>query len=376
MTEPEHTLHGASHPLSPPDDELSLYTVVRALLQYRYLIVVSGLVITVLVVGWALVGARTYTSEVAFMPQSNSGRASVDGLAGLARQLGVAVPQAEPAQSPQFYAEFLGSREILGRLLADTFSVAAEPTTGTEPVLGTLADLLRIDGEEDLIRREETLRVLAEAVSTSTTRETGIVRLKVKTPWAGLSVAVARRLIELVNEFNLETRQLNAAAESRFVQGRLGETEMSLHDAEDQLRAFLETNRQFENSPQLIFEHDRLQRQVLHQQQLSTGLQEALESARIAQVRDTPLITVVEQPQYPVYPDSRYVLLRVILGLMLGAMGGLIFGLGRDFLRKGPEGEDAEYGKFRQVWGETLADIHVWRGRLPRWRANPKGSQG
>jgi uncharacterized protein involved in exopolysaccharide biosynthesis len=189
------------------------------------------------------------------------------------------------------------------------------------------------------------------------TTPTGMVRLEVTSARPGLSQAMAASLIDLINEFNLETRQSNAAAESRFVQERLNETQASLRATEDELRAFLEANRQFQNSPQLLFEHDRLQRELMHKQQLYTGLQESYENARIAQVRDTPLITVVEPPRRPVNPDSRRIPLRALLGVLVGGMVGVLIAFLREFVVRGPARKDPEYEKLQHAWTDTLADL-------------------
>ena len=313
------------------DDEISLYALFGVLLKYRFVVMGAALLVGFVAAGAALIGTRSYTAEATFMPQGGGGSGAAGGIAALVAQ---SLPQTGADQSPQFYTELLGSRALLGRLLPDTFTVTADSRTGALAARGTLADLLQIEEEVAPIRRDETLRAVSAAISTSRTQETGMVRLEVTTPWAELSEQVARRLIELVNEFNLETRQTNAAAESRFVEERLAETGVNLRRAEEELRAFLEANRRFQNSPQLVFEHDRLERQVLHQQQLYTGLQQSLEAARIAQVRDTPLITVVGPPERPVYPDSRRVRLRAILGILVGGMLGVFFSLGHEFLWK------------------------------------------
>lgn len=372
MTDPRNVLQ----PPPPEDDTISLYALFRVLLQYRYLVVGATLLMGFVAAGSALMRARSYTAHAAFMPQGGPGSASTGAIAALAGRFGVSVPQVEPAQSPQFYAELLESRELLGRLLPDTFSVAFDPRTGAEAARGTLADFLQIEEEVVPLRREKTLRAVSTAISTSTTRETGIVHVQVTTPWAELSEAVAWRLIELVNEFNLKTRQTNAAAESRFIEERLTETGASLRHAEEELRTFLEANRQFQDSPQLLFEHDRLQRRVLHQQQLYTELQQSLERARITEVRDTPVITVVESPERPVYPDSRRVALWALLGLLGGGMVAVFFSFLREFLWNAPEGEDPEYERLQHVWRETLADLTVGRRRptaAPASSARAKG---
>ncbi len=75
--------------------------------------------------------------------------------------------------------------------------------------------------------------------------------------------------------------------------------------AEDTLEKFLQTNRQLENSPQLSFQRDRLQREAGRQQQMMLGLVQQYEDARIREVRDTPVITVIERPVLAASADSR-----------------------------------------------------------------------
>ena len=358
MTEARSTSHAPSR----KTDEVSLYAFGRVALQYRYAIVGTGLVTAFVVSVAALLASRSFTAEATFMPQGTTTGRGTGGLAALAGQLGMSLDEAEPTQSPQFYVELLASRELRSRLLADTFEVAADPRTGLEAERGTLADLLSIEEDSAPVRRERALRVV-EGIVTATTAGMGLVRLEVKTGRADLSEAIAGRLIELVNQFNLEIRQTQAAAETRFVEERIHESEARIRETEREFRIFLEANRQFENSPELTFEHDRLHQRDLQQRQLHAGLQESLQSASIARARDTPLITVITTPDAPAYPDSRRIPLRAILGGLLGATLGLVVAFSREFLGNARSTTDGEYREFRRAWGETVADLLPWRSR-------------
>jgi uncharacterized protein involved in exopolysaccharide biosynthesis len=54
------------------------------------------------------------------------------------------------------------------------------------------------------------------------------------------------------------------------------------------MQAFLQANRQWANSPDLTFQHDRLERDIALRQQVYTTLVQSFEQARISEVRDTP----------------------------------------------------------------------------------------
>jgi uncharacterized protein involved in exopolysaccharide biosynthesis len=342
------TTEVAAAPQPTPSGEVSPYALLRVLLHNRLTIVATAVGVALLLVAWGLLGGRRYTVEATFMPQAPPTRNTPGGLAALAGQFGLSLTTGEPAQSPAFYVELLRSRALLGRILTDTFTIPAEE--GADFERGTVADIFDVRASSAAVRRERTLRALTRAVTASISRETGIVHVGVTTRWPSASRAITERLIALVNEFNLESRQSNAAAERQFVAGRLAETEAVLAGAENALRDFLDANRQYQNSPQLQFERDRLQRQVTHQQELYTGLQEALENARIGEVRDTPVITVIQAPEQPVYPDSRRLARRGILGLIVGLMLGVAVALGAEYLRHPSTREDEEYLKLRAEW--------------------------
>jgi uncharacterized protein involved in exopolysaccharide biosynthesis len=366
--------------MTHPSNEISLYAPLRVLLQARYFVVLGAIAVACLAVLPPFFGARSYTSTAAFMPQGTTG-AGGGGLAAAAGQFGINLRPVEATQSPQFYAEIATSRELLARLVADTFTVSTEVDGERTLMSGTLADLRQVEADSPEHRRERTLRMLSDEMISVNTTSTGMVRLAVTSPWPELSEAIATRVIELVNDFNLRRRQSNAAAESQFVRERLAAAEASLRGAEDELRAFLESNRQFQNSPQLVFEHDRFQREVLHRQQLYTRLQESYEDAQIAEVRDTPLITVVEQPERPVFPNSRRLPLRGLLGLFAGALIAFLIAFVRELAVRTSEDRDPEYERLQTVWADTLADFRLApRGsssrQLPRTVGNVAASEG
>ena len=353
-----------------PEDEISLLDLLNVLLRRRGILVAATGTVTVLTLLVILLTPRSYTATTSFIPQMSEAGAS--RLAGLASQFGFRVPSESPGESPAFYSELVESREILAPLAREELTFREEEDEEVFTITGTLPDLLEMDEELDpAVRQQSAMKWLREeAVSVSTGRETGLVEVSVQTPWAGLSQLLARRILDRVNAFNLQTRQSRAAAERTFVEDRLAEARDSLRAAEDRLEAFLESNRQFlanrSSSPELSFRHERLQRQVAMQQQVYTSLAEAYEQARIAEVRNTPVITVVESPERPVRPDSRQGVLKLALGVILGGMLGVFLAFGQEFMHRARSQEDEEYREFSTLWAQTRADVKSLGGLLGR----------
>jgi len=143
-----------------------------------------------------------------------------------------------------------------------------------------------------------------------------------------LSDEIAARLVSIINAFNLERRRTQAAAERSFAESRVTSIKGDLRAAEGRLQDFLQHNANCCEAPSLRFEEQRLSRDVATQQQLYTTMLQSFEQAKIDEVRDTPVITIIEPPTIPVRPDSRRAALLLPLGVIAGAMVGAIAVIG------------------------------------------------
>jgi uncharacterized protein involved in exopolysaccharide biosynthesis len=85
------------------------------------------------------------------------------------------------------------------------------------------------------------------------------------------------------------------------------------------------------------------------EQQVFNSLAEAYEQAKLEEVRDTPVLTVVEAPTPPVRPDSRGVIKKALAGLLVGGViGGLVALLREAAARLNAQGQP-EVGEFRRL---------------------------
>ncbi len=87
------------------------------------------------------------------------------------------------------------------------------------------------------------LRRFRGLITADLDRPSGVVTFEVETDNPQLSAQIAKRLLDLLNRFNLETRQSQASAERRFTEVRLAEAKQELLETENRLQAFLEVNR-------------------------------------------------------------------------------------------------------------------------------------
>jgi uncharacterized protein involved in exopolysaccharide biosynthesis len=299
------------------------------MLLRRHWRLVAGLPFALAVVAAvvSLIMRPTYTASTTFVPEAGAGAKLPSSLAGLAGQFGLSLG-ADASRSPRFYSEVLKSRELLERVLQarymDPRSAAGDSTR--------LLEILHTRARSAADTLSQGLLVLRTLISTSVDNQTGIVRLSVNSRYAELAAAIANRMVASLNEFNTHTRQSQARERRRFVEQRIAEAETELRAAEGDLRAFYERNRSWQQSPQLMFEEGRLRRQVEIRQEVYLTLKREFETARIEEVNDTPVITVIDAAVAPRLRTRPRRTLMVLLGFLLGAIAGVFAAFGTEYV--------------------------------------------
>jgi uncharacterized protein involved in exopolysaccharide biosynthesis len=344
----------------PPAEPLSLLSLVNAALRYRWLVVRVTVVAIALVVAVTLLLPREYTTSASFRSQARgSGAASM--IPGLAAQLGLLAPLTEGSQSPAFYVELLQSRQILGAVVTHRFPTATRPNDTS----ATLVDLFEVEGKTPAIRRERAMERLTDVMEVIASPRTGVITVSITLRDPVLAEAVTRRILDELHRFNLESRQSQARAERRFTERRLAEVHRDLRTAEDRLQTFLQRNRDYRNSPQLMFQQERLTRDVAMQQGLFANLAQSFEQAKIEEVRDTPVITIVDPPERPAQPDPRGLLKRAILAMLLGGIVGLTLAFVREGMARTRDHLSPESREFSALGREALEELRLRRRETP-----------
>jgi uncharacterized protein involved in exopolysaccharide biosynthesis len=287
----------------------SVAQVLDLLRRRRRLVLAWCALCTATVLAVVLLRGPSYTARTSFIPQS---RRNASLAAGVAAQLGFALPGQDQTQSPNFYSDLASSDLVLGAI-ADSGAADASHRRVS------LAQFFDVSEDRPAVTRARVIALLRSRLSANVVQKTGLVELGMKTRDPAVSASLLQQILTELERFNQGARRSQAAAERRFTERRFDEVRGELNAAEQRLVSFLERNRDFENSPLLRFENDRLQRDVQLKQQVFQTLSQAVEQARIDEVRDTPVLTVIEPPSPPPVRDRR--------GLLLKLGGALAFAI-------------------------------------------------
>ncbi|MCU0624977.1 MAG: Wzz/FepE/Etk N-terminal domain-containing protein [Gemmatimonadaceae bacterium] len=336
---------------NPP---LTLFGLASVLLRGWRSIVLCGLLAGAIAATVTLLSTRMWTSRASFTPQQRR-NAAPGNLGGLAAQLGVNVPGADGSQSVFFYAELIRSRELLREVVTARYAAAGATRT--------LVDWLDIRGENEAERIDNAIRVLGgQRLVVSADAKTNIVRMAVSVKEPELARQVAAGILERVNRFNLEKRQSQARAERVFSERRLQEMKRELEQAEDRLQEFRQRNRTFLGSSDLRVAEGRLEREVSLRQRLFAALAESYEQSRVEEVRDTPVITVLESPEVPAQPDRRFLALKTVLATIAGSVVTALLLLAGVVLRRLRRDDEAGWDALVGGWRAARRRSDAGRG--------------
>lgn len=307
----------------------------------------------------ALTLPRRYDAIATFLPDQTSTR-PLAGALGIASQLGIAIGN-EPGQSPQFYADLLRSRELTDSVLLAILPASLHQSLGGTPV--RLLDVLA-KPEADSARRLERARArLAANTWVTVDNVTGVVAVRVRTSEPHLSAFVVQTDLDQVSHFNLVSRQSRARQRRVFTEGQLEAAKKQLDTASNTLRVFYDKNRRWSNSPSLIFEKQELERRLSMAVELVTSLSHEYQTAKIDEVNDAPVITIVDRPVPPARKAWPHPVSLLASAVVLTLLAEVAFVVSALQWRQASEHPDSDAGRLRLA---LIAAGHRLRTRKDR----------
>ena len=334
----------------------SAFFVIGAIARHLRLVCLLPIALGVMFVLPSYVFGRNYVARSSFLPEL--GNANTQRLAGLAAQLGISVGNMGGGETLDSYVEIAQSRTVLGEAAKRRYLLPKVGLFGQERE-GTLLDFYHVSAPTEGQRLQLAVKALGSAVEVKALTKSGLVTLATTAPSRELAEAINRNILDAINAFNLNKRQTRASNERKFVAERLQAARAEVDTAEGALRNFLASNRQYQGSPQLTLEYSRLQRRLDLFQQVYASLAQAHEQARIEEVRNTPVITLVDRPEgsASVKRSRRQT---AILGF---ALGGLLAVMIATLLEW--------YAKLRERSPEEIEHLRTELGPLGRFLRDP-----
>lgn len=327
-------------------DGVPLFWLAAVLLRERRLILRLLVLGTFVALAVALLRPARYTTTFTFLPQKTDEEAP-GAIAALAGQFGIDIGANKSEESPEFYTELVHTRRVL---LPIATAVVAPGNDST--ALLPLADYLKVKGSTPAIQVDKTIEKLRKKViSTSVAkRTTGVATVRVTTKSPEVSLDIAERLITGLTDYNLRTRQSQAREERRFTEERLEAAGVALREAEDELQRFLQAN-QRGDSPALTFRRERLERAVRLHEQVVMTLAQKYEENRIREVRDTPVLTVIEVPVLAPRPDRRGRAVILAVGIAISLALAVAVAILRTLWTRDDRATDPSLALLRDEWG-------------------------
>ena len=288
--------------------------LVAAALLRRHWVVQAGLGSALVVLGMLAISPREYSASTSFIVQAPNSPAAVSALAA---QFGISAGTAQAGATPAYFVHLATSRAIVGATI--------NSLGRRQPHVPSLARALDAEAvAEGPLRDDLLLRRLRGRITASTDQRTGVVNLTVRMPTAMLAEETANDLIESIQSFNLTKRHTTARSEREFLGGRLRESRDSLRSLEVRQAGFVSGNRSFAESPTLLLAYERVQREIGVLQQIEFTLRQSFEQARLEEVRNTPVLTVVDAAVRPVRPEPRGGLVKLVVSVFGAGLIALV----------------------------------------------------
>jgi len=264
---------------------------------------------TVLTTVIVLLIPSQYTAETSILPDLEKNK--LLGLAGASDLAAVTGLNIGEAPVSKLYPVMVKSARILSEVLYTKYKTSEFPDS---------VDLIRFWGikkRNEAEKFEKALDLLRDRMEVSFDNRLGTLSLKVSMEEPGLAADVANRATSELDIYTRTKKRTSVTAQREFIEMRLKDVASALASVEDSLRSFREKNRRVADSPQLVLMQGRLERAVQINSTIFIELKKQVEIAKIEEIKNVPIINVLDPARVPVASSSPQKLADIVFAFLL-----------------------------------------------------------
>jgi uncharacterized protein involved in exopolysaccharide biosynthesis len=294
-----------------PEGESGLWNA--ALRSVGSLFKVAFLISLLVTLGSFLVSNK-YRSTATLLPEDlQSASSALAALSNVASLIGVPSTGFE-----KLYPTIVSSEAVLRRVIYRPRQIEGFPGTVD------LVEFWGIEEDTPLEEYERALKRLRRDLDVSVDSKTDVVTVSLATSDSTLSAQIVQEIILGTDAFLRHQHRTYATEQGRWIDSRLSQVQADLRHAEDSLRTFRQVNRVIA-SPPLVLAESRLVRQVDLNSALFLDLSRQREATKIDEIKNVPVLNVLDYARISAIPDSPDRVLIAIVSFILSFLGGLAF---------------------------------------------------
>lgn len=282
-----------------------------------FLITLSAIAIISAAILWLIVPTQ-YEGKVVILPSESSSSVSstLGSLSGLASAAGINIGTSSPTA---IYEKLIYTEAVLEPVIYAKYP--AEQSKDSVNLLEYLG--YKINPEYPLEKEKRkifidlfTLLTEYNRITTEIDASTGILTITVTMTNPKISLMMANNIVFSLDKFVRTKRKSSASNTRKYLESRTSTVKDSLKQAEDILKTFREQNRAIV-TPERLLEQNRLVRNVDILNSLYMILVNQLETAKLNEIKDVPVIDYVQLAGDPVYGSGphRFIFMLVIIFL-------------------------------------------------------------
>ena len=312
-----------------------IYLLIRKNSQFVFKVSIGFLVASII---YTFITTQYYESYISIYPENNT----LDGISSLmgggASIIGFDLSQ--KSNSAFYIPDVVNSKRLKLNIINNKWNTEKFP----EPVnlieywelndlspsflsklFGQKNDSNKIAEENAISKFENNLYVFEE--------ESGLFKVRVLMEESKLASDIANYIADFLIQYIGTELKLKSTQYRKFLQNRLIEVESQLKNAESNLTSFRNKNPMAKDTPQLQNLRGQLIRDLEVEQQVYLTLRTQYELARAEELKEQPVINILDKAypgQHPYWPKS---ILIYILSLFAGFMVSIIFLSSREVLK-------------------------------------------
>ncbi len=305
----------------PPADNSFQYDIffagiVQQIWKRRKQIVVFAALTTFFAAGIALLMSNKYKAEVTILPELEKNK--LMGFSGISDLVGTTGLNVGDAPVARLYPMIIKSARILKEVIRKKYKV----TSLQDSV--SLIQFWNIEKGTEEEKFERALKQLQTAMEIEFDARLGTLRLRIEMEEPKLAADVANSITDELDLYTRKKRRTSVTAQREFIEQRLAEVSQTLRSAEDSIKSFREKNRRIIDSPQLLIEQGRLERALQINSTVFIELKKQIEIAKIEEIKNIPIINILDAARVPVQKSSPYRQSIVIIAFSLSLVVAII----------------------------------------------------